>query len=174
VTIRHAQQCRQNRFGRFAALFFVAVLTSHGVLETDFAWRHMREPFCRGLARICGDVVGRVVDGVQVHHNRIDGPRMSIAIVGGCDALNAIAIFCSAVVVFPSTLRARLFCILWGATFLMVVNVLRIVALFWLGTHTPWAFDAAHLYAFQMSLVATAACLFLGWAQRAPPRVKAS
>jgi exosortase/archaeosortase family protein len=50
-----------------------------------------------------------------------------------------------------------------------VVNLIRVLSLLYLGYLLPGAFEAAHVYVWQVLFLATVAGLWLGWVGRVRP-----
>ena len=88
-------------------------------------------------------------------------------IVVECTAIGPLLLFMGAVLAFPSNLKAKGFGLLLGAVVLTVVNLVRIVSLFWIGESFPQYLDVAHLLVWQTAMIIIAIVLWLGWVERA-------
>ncbi len=80
------------------------------------------------------EVAGLVV-GTSAFHTKI---------VAGCDAMEAIALFGSAVLAFPAALRARLIFACIGTVGILAMNVVRLATLVLVGTYFRSVFDTIH------------------------------
>lgn len=70
----------------------------------------------------------------------------SVDIKGGCDGLEAMAIFASGIMIFPAPFRYKLPGLLWGIAILLVLNFLRIAGLYLAGLHfSQRVFDVLHI-----------------------------
>ena len=88
-------------------------------------------------------------------------------IVVECTAVGPLLLFMGAVFAFPSTLKAKGFGLLLGAVVLTVVNLVRIVSLFWIGETFPQYLDVAHLLVWQTAMIIIAIVLWLAWVEKA-------
>jgi exosortase/archaeosortase family protein len=98
-----------------------------------------------------------------VHGRHLTG-RFSLEIVKNCDAMEVNILFVSAVLAFPEKAWKRLVGIVCGLPILVLLNVLRICALYFIGVHAFALFETFHLELFPLVLVAAAGAIFVGWA----------
>jgi exosortase/archaeosortase family protein len=172
--MQRAADVRRARL-RFAVVFALvggALLTlysfpyaQHGIREDWFA------RYLALYARLAGLVLRVFDSGVHVAGNDIVG-RVSLTVAKNCDAMDVSLLFVAAVVAFPAPWRRRLVGMGAGVAALTVVNVLRIVSLYYVDVHWPRAFEAVHAEVWPLAIVALAAGAFLAWcrwAQSAAP-----
>jgi exosortase/archaeosortase family protein len=117
-------------------------------------------PYLAGYARLAGGVLSLFEKGVSVSGSRIDG-RFSLQIVRNCDAIEVNILFVCAVLAFPAPLVRRLIVMLLGLLCLVIANVLRICALYFIGVHYPDWFRVTHEEVLPLALIAGAALLFI-------------
>lgn len=103
-----------------------------------------------------------VVDGTSV----VSG-QFSISVVTACTGLFATGLYVVAVLLFPAAWRSRLVGCAVGVCVLFVVNVVRLVSLYYVGVHWPYALDVVHQVVWQSLLIATVVAMWLLWAGRA-------
>ena len=65
---------------------------------------------------------------------------------------------------FPASWRAKLVGAAAGVTLLMVLNLIRIISLFYIGVYWPKMFETAHIEVWQALFVGLTLLLWLGWA----------
>jgi len=160
---------------RFAVVFALvggALLTlysfpyaEHGIREDGFA------RYLALYARLAGLVLRVFDSGVRVTGNDIVG-RVSLTVAKNCDAMDVSLLLVAAIVAFPAPWRRRLVGIGVGVASLTVINVLRIVSLYYVDVHWPRAFEVIHAEVWPLAMVALAAATFLSWcrwAQAAAP-----
>jgi exosortase/archaeosortase family protein len=82
------------------------------------------------------------------------------------------ALFISAVLASPVTLRARLFAAFAGTVLLLFINLIRIISLFLCAVYAKWAFDVMHLDVWQALFIFLAIFLWAIWAAWAVKRHK--
>lgn len=119
-------------------------------------------------ARLAGSVLAMFDSSVFVEGTVIRG-RFPLEIVLDCTALDAICLFCAAVIAFPAPVRRRLQGLAGGVAAIAFLNLWRIVVLYFAGTYLPALFDLLHEDVLQIALVLAAAggfVLFAWWAAR--------
>ena len=92
---------------------------------------------------------------------RVAGFAMTIR--RGCDALEPSWLFAAAVISFPAPFRRKLLGILIGDTFLLALNLVRIVSLYFVGVHWPRLFATFHLEIWPVVFVLAAIAMWVGW-----------
>jgi exosortase/archaeosortase family protein len=97
----------------------------------------------------------------------IFSPAFSISIARGCDAIEAMALFASALLAFPARWRPKLIGLLGGIVALFLLNIIRIVTLFLTGVYFPKAFEIMHLDVWQALFLLFAVGLWIFTIQRA-------
>jgi exosortase/archaeosortase family protein len=118
--------------------------------------------YLRLIARLSAVGVSLFDHSVVANGDLVLG-RFSLRIVLDCAALDAHALFASAVLAFPAPWRQRLLGVGAGAILLGVVNLGRIVSLYAIGLFWPGAFDLAHEELFQFGLILAAFVAFWRW-----------
>ena len=93
----------------------------------------------------------------------ITSPHFSMAIRRGCDAVEPTWLFCAAVLAFPAALVKKLWGILAGIVVLQLLNLVRILTLYWIGAHLTGFFNTAHLELWPVVFILVAILLFVGW-----------
>jgi len=161
---------------RFAITFVVIAGLLFSVYTFPYAENGIREgwfaAYLRGYARLSGHVLALFDPSVTVLGQDIVG-RYNLSIVKNCDAMEANILFVSAVLAFPSSVRARLVGVGVGLPVLVTLNVLRICTLYFVGLLLPGAFEFFHLELWPLLIVAAGVAAFLlwaTWALRAGPR----
>lgn len=95
--------------------------------------------------------------------------RYSVQIRMGCDALQSSVFFAFAVLASPSrfSLMRKLPVMLVGTGFFLLLNLVRIVSLYYTGIWYPRAFDAMHLDVWQPVFIFLPLILWVIWARGA-------
>jgi exosortase family protein XrtM len=101
---------------------------------------------------------GAVADG-----SRVASPRGGIDIKRGCEGFEVVIILFAALIAYPAPIRWRLAGIAAGMAGIYVVNLVRIVSLYFVFVHAPERFDFAHLFLWQSLIILAAAGYFLLW-----------
>lgn len=93
--------------------------------------------------------------------------QFGISVVTACTGLFATGLYLIAVLLFPASWRARLSGCIVGVCVLFVVNVVRLVSLYYVGVHWPSVLDAVHQVVWQSLVIAIVVAMWLLWAGRA-------
>ena len=87
----------------------------------------------------------------------------SVVIKAGCNGLFMALIFCSAVAAFPATLRQKLYGVGIGTALILLFNLLRVEALFFVYKEFPQYFHTTHVVAAQFVGIMFAIFLWMIW-----------
>jgi exosortase H (IPTLxxWG-CTERM-specific) len=153
----------------FAALMgvFYAVTFVPFINETIIPW-YMR--FNAQASAVICNIFG---EGASAQGTSLSSSRFSVDIRHGCDAIEPSALFIAAVLAFPAPWRSKLPGILIGTLVLAVINLVRIVTLFYTGIYYPRAFEAMHVDVWQPIFIVLSLTFWVMWAwwatkERAP------
>jgi exosortase H (IPTLxxWG-CTERM-specific) len=128
------------------------------------------EPFTAVIAKICVVVVG-AFDSHAIAYGKIlqsTSSNFAISIEAGCNGVEAVIILVSAMLAFPSPWKHKLIGIGLGFLAIQVLNLVRIISLFYLGQWNRQWFDWFHLYLWQALIVLDALVAFLIWLRYLP------
>ncbi len=90
----------------------------------------------------------------------------AVDVVGECTAVGPIVLFAGAVIAHPSALAAKGVGLALGVVALGLINIARVMSLFWIGSSYPGFLDVAHVLIWQTALVIIVIVLWLVWAER--------
>ena len=101
----------------------------------------------------------------------VDGTILSsdsfaVNIVAECTAIGPLVLFIGAVIAYPASLRNKALGILLGLVVLSLVNLVRIMSLFLIGSAYPRYLGVAHLLVWQTAIILIAIVLWLLWVER--------
>lgn len=155
----------------------VFLLTFLALLAGGFsllAWNPVNdrlvEPFTAGVARVSGATLRLIGQPVAMEGTIIRGPRFAVNIRNGCNGLETLIIFWSAVLAFPASWRSRLVGLALGSLAIQAVNLVRVVALYLTGAYAPRWFDSSHTVIWQTVVILCGVLLWVLWATRFVPR----
>ncbi|MEN6368381.1 MAG: archaeosortase/exosortase family protein [Thermotogota bacterium] len=134
------------------------------VNETALGWVQ------RAFALATSAVLGTLGCGTSVVGTSIVSEQFGISVVTACTGLFAMGLYLIAVLLFPASWRARLAGCVGGVCVLFVVNVVRLVSLYYVGVHWPSALDVVHQVVWQSLVIAIVVAMWLLWAGRASQR----
>ncbi len=159
--------------------FFLLFFAIQGVLFTLELMRPVRrlliEPFTAGLAGLSAWIVGLFDSGVQssgivLHHVPRD---FAVSIEAGCNGVEAMIVLAAAVLAFPASWKHKVYGLLLGFAAIQVLNLVRIISLFYLGQWNYDVFQWAHLYLWQALIMLDALIFWLVWIRMLPRSQKA-
>lgn len=121
-----------------------------------------------GLQRVNAVVSTTVLnifgEGASSASTNISSPRYAINIAHGCDAIEPIALFVAAVLAFPTRFSPKIPGLLIGTVILALLNLVRIVSLFYTGIYWPTAFETMHVDVWQPAFIVLSLFFWVLWA----------
>jgi len=117
------------------------------------------------IARVVGGILGLFGYEATVTERVIHTPGFSLEIVRGCDAIEPAATYIAAVLASPVGIWPKLPGILIGTAGLLLINLIRIVSLFFVGVYYPSAFDMLHEDVWQAAFMVLAVGFWAIWVQ---------
>ena len=146
-------------------IFAVLMGAFYGFIHSPYVGSDPFQPFLTLIARSTGGVLQVLGQEITVDGTSVSSPVFSMEIVRGCDAIEPVAAFVAAVLASPVALWAKIPGILVGATAMLLINLIRIVSLYFVGVHFPKALDIMHLDVWQAAFVVLAICFWAIWVQ---------
>jgi exosortase/archaeosortase family protein len=138
-----------------------------------YGWIAESEWFAKYLAmnaRASAPVVRLFDAGARADGISLRSPKFALDIKHGCDALQPTAFFVFAMLSspVPISLRRRIAPILIGTAALLLLNIVRIVTLFYAGLNfSPAVFETLHLDIWQAVFIFLPLVFWISWALRA-------
>lgn len=160
----------------FLVVFLVLLGASFTVISLQPVNDRVIEPFTAGVARVSGLTLDLIGQDVTMRGTIIENERFAVNIRNGCNGVETMLIFISAVLAFPAAWGARAAGLVLGVLAIQLINLLRVVALFLTGAYFPKLFDASHTVVWQTVVILAGVLLWIFWASRfaAPRRPPAS
>lgn len=151
--------------GRYALLYFV-LLGGMFLVETlpwaqSFTvgtWTQFLADFSGGLMQWFDDKV--VVQGSDIRNAQTG---YGVSIKAGCNGVEAAMILAAAILAYSAPWLRKLVGMLLGVVAIQVLNVLRIISLYYLGEWSEKALNIAHLYVWPGLIILDALIIFLIW-----------
>jgi exosortase H (IPTLxxWG-CTERM-specific) len=149
---------------RFLILFLVIL----GVGFTVIALRAVDEafvvPYTTLIAKVSGGILHVLGEDITVDGRVLRSPRFSVVIYNGCNGLITSLIFISGVLAFPARWRAKLIGVIGGLVAIQLINLVRIVTLFYIGVFLPQHFNDSHIFIWQSIVILAGVTLWIVWA----------
>jgi exosortase H (IPTLxxWG-CTERM-specific) len=160
---RHASAPRKRPVLRFVVLFVVFMAAFYSV--TSMAW-YQNGVFQRYL-NLNADVSALLLRILGEESRSVEqdviSPRMSLSIRAGCDAIEPSFMFAAAVLAFPAAMKAKLIGVVIGVPLLLLMNLVRIVSLYYIGIHAPRWFETFHVDIWQPVFILLALVFWIVW-----------
>ena len=96
----------------------------------------------------------------------LSSDTFAVDIVAECTAVGPLVLFIGAVIAYPAPLKAKAFGAALGLVALTLVNLVRIISLFLIGSAYPEYLEVAHLLVWQTAIILFAIVLWLLWVGR--------
>lgn len=149
---------------RFVGLFAVFMAVFYAVTFIP----ELNEKALPGLQKANATVSTAILnlfgEGATSDKTSISSSRYSINIAHGCDAIEPAALFVAAVLAFPATFRSKFPALFAGTFLLLIINLVRIVSLFYTGVYWPKAFETMHVDVWQPAFIVLSLFLWTLWA----------
>jgi exosortase H (IPTLxxWG-CTERM-specific) len=161
---------------RFLIVFIVLLAVSFGLELTPWAQAWIVTPWTDTVARISGTLMRTFDATITTTGNVIasTASAFAVAIEAGCNGVEATLVLVAAMLAFPAPWRHRAAGILVGVATVQVLNILRVVTLFYLGQWNAAVFEWAHLYVWQALTMLDVLIEWVVWLRTTPPAVTAT
>jgi exosortase family protein XrtM len=144
-----------------AALFYGVIYFPY---RTDNVVVRLLSAYLNGLAAVAAGLISLFDPSAVARGTTIEG-RFPLQIVLDCSAADAQALLLAAMLAFPAGWRQKVIGAVAGVVGLNLVNLARIVSLYFIGIRWPGAFHLLHEEVIQILLVLVAAGGFALWAR---------
>jgi exosortase H (IPTLxxWG-CTERM-specific) len=124
------------------------------------------KPFTAFLANVVAAIISLFGAGAWAEGTVVRSPSYSINIAFGCDGIEASSLFLACVMAFPTSWRAKLTGIGIGIPVIQVINLARLVALYYAGVYLPSIVEGLHVYVAQTIVILLSTGLFIFWLER--------
>lgn len=155
---------------RFFLLFVVLLAVMFGLELTPWAQDWLVLPWTSALASISTWIVtlfdGNVVATGKVMSSNTNG--FAVSIEAGCNGVEATLVLLAAMLAFPAPWKHKVVGLVLGILAVQLLNILRVISLFYLGQWNYDVFEWAHLYVWQALIMLDVLVVWLIWVRRVP------
>lgn len=149
--------------------FLITFLLILGVAFTAVALRSVNDavvvPYTAWIARVSGGVLALLGEKITVNGCSLRSPRFAVTIYNGCNGLIATLILVSGVLAFPARWSAKAIGVVGGIVAIQIINLVRIVSLFYIGVFLPRFFNQSHIFIWQSIVILSGVALWIAWAR---------
>lgn len=154
---------RQIRFLVRFSLLIIAFYTAVLLKPVD---RTVVVPYTKAITATAAGVLNLLGEHVRRAGTLISGRLFVVDIKNGCNGIEAMVFIIAAMIAFDAPIRERLIGIGVGAVAIQLLNLIRIVTLYWIGAHRREWFETFHLAIWQTVIFISAIVVFLWWTSR--------
>jgi exosortase H (IPTLxxWG-CTERM-specific) len=160
---------------RFFILFVVILVALFAAELTPPVQSAFVLPWTQALAHISAFVTTLFDPNVAAAGKVLQSTRngFAISIEAGCNGIEAAIVLIAAMLAFPAPWKHRAWGILAGLAAVQVLNIARVISLFYLGQWSLPAFEWAHLYLWQALIMLDVLVVWLIWIRTLPPATTA-
>jgi exosortase H (IPTLxxWG-CTERM-specific) len=152
--------------GRFVTRYVAVLAVGFGLMALTPVNEHFINPYTTFVAHEARVVLNLLGEGATVNGQILSSPRFAVAIYNGCNGLEAMLIFVCGVLAFPAPWKRRLVGLALGFLAIQVINIIRVVSLFYIGIHVPSWFSISHVFIWQTLIILAGVVLWLVWVYR--------
>jgi len=155
---------------RFFVLFTILLIGLFALEILQPAEKYVIIPFTSFIADISVWIVQFFDDNVVAYRNVIRNATtgFGVRIERGCNGVEAVIILFAAIFAFPAPIKNKLIGFTIGFFAIQLLNLVRIVSLFYLGQWNQVAFEWFHLYLWQALIILDALVVWLVWLRTLP------
>lgn len=146
------------------AIFFGTLGIFYGITAMSWFREGLFPWYLRLNAKISAWILTLFGENAQASNFLVYTNKFQLEIRKGCDAIEPSALLVAAVLVSPATTRQKAKVLLIGVPILLVINLVRIISLYYTGVHYPDAFEMVHVDIWQPGFVALTLIVWALWA----------
>lgn len=151
-------------FGIFAGVIALYYLF---VAFADFGFMDF---YVNASANLSGAVLGLFGEEITVAGGIIMSPKVAVALSFGCEGSEPIVIFIAGVLAFPSVLRKKLYGLAMGVAGLYLLNLIRIIGLYYILESSGDMFELFHAVVFPILFIIIAVVAWGLWIKWTLPK----
>jgi exosortase/archaeosortase family protein len=147
-------------------LFFVLgfsffMIVFYFLWQSDFFNSHIQPVIVNINARISSGILNLMGQKTTAYFEMIISPLLSISIARGCDAVEAMALFVSTTLAFPMNWKRKIIGLFTGLILLFIINIVRIVSLYFIGIHSKSYFETMHAQVWPVIIIIFATLIWV-------------
>jgi exosortase H (IPTLxxWG-CTERM-specific) len=124
------------------------------------------KPYTELLARGVAVILRLFGEAATATGALVQTDRFSLNIAMGCDGVEAASLFLAGVLAFPTSWRAKLIGLSFGIPLIQLINLGRLVGLYYAGLWLPSIVEEVHVYVAQTVIILLSTALLVFWLER--------
>ena len=150
---------------RFLVLFPITLLLGFVLLQTAPAGALVGR-FTEGIVDACAVLIHAFGGHALITGRVLQSPAngFAVEVQNGCNAVNVTILLWAAIATYPARWTTKVGGLLYGTVAIHVVNLLRVISLYYLGQYNRDWFDFAHMYLWESLIVLDTLAVFWIWA----------
>jgi exosortase H (IPTLxxWG-CTERM-specific) len=155
---------------KFFIIFITILVVLFAAELTPFVQNGFVLPFTSSIARLCGLLMRLLDDQVYTQGKMIFNAKtgFGVSIEAGCNGVEAGIVLIAAIMAFPAAWMHKIMGMIVGLTTVQLLNMVRIITLFYIGQWDKTAFEWAHLYIWQALIMLDVLVVMLLWLRWLP------
>lgn len=149
---------------KFVGLFVLLMAIFYACTYIPIMDKKILPSYMRFNAKASAMILSLFGEGAKADNTYVSSARYSVNILHGCDAVEPTALFVAAVLAFPASIRSKFPGMIAGSIILAIINLLRIVSLFYTGIYYPKMFNIMHEDIWQSLFILLSLILWVFWA----------
>ncbi len=162
---------------RFVSLVAVSMGLFYGLMATPLFGDKLFNAYLQFNAEVTAKILNVFGRQASVSGVTISTPEYGLEIRRGCDAVEPMALYIAGVIALATPMRTKVIGIALGMLVLLVVNMIRIVSLYYVGVYWRSAFETMHVDVWQPAFIVLTVGLWTTWAlwaTKPPPKPEAN
>ena len=166
------------KFKKYIALFkffgiFIVVIAAYYSIVLIFS-ESVLEPYINFNAKLAGGLLSLLGNNIVVKAADIISPTFVISLSFGCEGSETIIIFFAGVLAFPILMKYKFYGLLAGGVILYLLNLIRIILLFYIGIYFTKSFDTFHAEIFPVLFIVISIITWALWLKWSTKKLKQS
>lgn len=155
---------------KFLIFFGLLQLFLFALQQVSFVHSNFIIPFTEGVAHLSALIIQLFDDKVTSQGVLLQQMEngFAVSIQSGCNGVEAVIVLVSAMLVFPSSWKLKCLGMVTGFLAVEILNIIRIITLFYIGQWDQEMFEWAHLYIWEALIMLDVLIIFLWWIRLVP------
>ncbi|HWR20753.1 MAG TPA: exosortase H [Verrucomicrobiae bacterium] len=146
--------------------FFVCIIVFYTLLRTSIMREIIGHPLALAFAAVSGFILNLLSLKTTASGTLLQVEGFAARVDDVCTGVFVVAIYCAAVLAYPSQIKEKLKGVLLGTSVIFSLNLIRVVSLMFIGRFFPSFFETAHLLIWQSLIIFAALLAWIYWTER--------